>query len=128
MSAEADVRKVIARIDAAWRAKQFDGLELCFHEDASIVGPGHVEYARGRQKCAESYIEFANNAAVLAYVESAPTLRVWENVAVHTFAWDMTYQRDQGARRESGTDQLVFELSAAGWQLVWRYIHFAPSE
>ena len=50
-----EVRQVIARIEAAWRSKQFTGPEMCFHEDAVIVGPGYVEYARGRGKCAESY-------------------------------------------------------------------------
>lgn len=125
--AESAVRQVITRIDAAWRFKRFEDLGQCFHEDAMIVGPGYVEYARGRQKCAGSYIEFANNAAVLAYSESAHSLRIWENVAVYTFSWEMEYQREQGPKREAGTDQLVFQLGSHGWQLIWRYIHFAPS-
>jgi len=127
MSAESAVREVIARIDAAWRSKQFDGLEQCFHEDAAILGSGYVEYAHGREKCTESYKEFATNAAVLSYSESAHSLRIWENVAVYTFSWEMAYQRDLGPKREAGTDQLVFQLGSLGWQLVWRYIYFAPS-
>ena len=66
MSDEAAIREVISRIDAAWREKKFDGLESCFHPDAAIVGPGHVEYTAGRSRCAESYREFATNADVLA--------------------------------------------------------------
>jgi len=127
MSGESDLREVIAKIDAAWRLKKFDGLDECFHEDAVIVGPGYVEFGRGRAKCAESYREFATNAAVLAYHESGHTLRIWETTAVHTFAWEMTYQRDQGPKHETGTDQLVFQLNSAGWQLVWRYIYFEPA-
>jgi hypothetical protein len=34
MMHEGAVREVIERIDAAWRSKQFDGLEACFHRDA----------------------------------------------------------------------------------------------
>jgi hypothetical protein len=86
MSGESDVREVIARIDAAWRLKKFDGLDECFHEDAVIVGPGYAEFGRGRAKCAESYREFAANAAVLAYHESGYALRVWQTTAVYTFA------------------------------------------
>jgi hypothetical protein len=127
MSAEADVRDVIARIDAAWRLKRFEGLEDCFHENAIIAGPGYLEYARGSDKCAESYRDFANNAAMLSYAESDQALRVWESTAVYTFAWEMTYQRDEGAAREAGTDQLVFQRCPAGWQMVWRFIHFAPA-
>ena len=127
MATEAAVREVLARIDAAWRLKQFDGLERCFHQDATIVGPSYVEYARGRNKCAESYVEFATNAAVLSYSESAHSLNVWNNVAIYTFAWEMEYQREQGSKRENGTDQLVLALGTEGWQLVWRYIYFAPA-
>jgi ketosteroid isomerase-like protein len=127
-STEQRIRDVIATIDAAWRLKQFTGLDQCFHEDAVIVGPGYTEYARGREKCAESYREFATNAAVLSYSESSHTLRTWETIAVYTFAWEMQYQRQEGPKRETGTDQLVFELMDGHWQLVWRYICFVPSE
>jgi ketosteroid isomerase-like protein len=124
MPTESAVREVIARIDAAWRRKQFDGLDACFHEQAVIVGPGYTEFARGRAKCAESYREFANNASVLAYSESGHSLHIWQTTAIYTFAWEMTYQREQGPKQETGTDQLVFQLGTNGWQLVWRYISF----
>jgi hypothetical protein len=127
MSAESAVREIIARIDAAWRSKEFSGLDECFHQEAAIFGPGYAEYARGRAKCAESYREFATNAAILSYSESAHALHIWQSVAVYTFAWEMTYQRELGPKREAGTDQLVFQLGPSRWQLVFRYIYFAPS-
>jgi ketosteroid isomerase-like protein len=128
MTAETAVRKIIATIDAAWKAKQFDGLEACFHEKAVIVGPGFVEFAAGRDKCAESYREFANNAAVLEYSESQHMLRVWESAAVYAFAWRMTYQRESGPKTEEGTDQLFFAFGPSGWQVIWRYIHFQTAD
>jgi uncharacterized protein (TIGR02246 family) len=121
------VRAVIAKIDAAWRLKEFDGLDECFDENAVIVGPGYAEFARGREKCANSYREFATNAAVLSYSESSHTLRTWESTAVYTFAWEMEYRRKEGPKREAGTDQLVFEVTDGRWRLVWRYIYFEPS-
>jgi hypothetical protein len=124
MSTEAEVRKVIGRIETAWRQKIFAGFDECFHEDAVIVGPGYAELGRGRAKCVESYREFATNAAVLSYSESAHSLRIWETTAVYTYAWEMIYQRQAGPSHESGSDQLVFQLGAGGWQLVWRYIYF----
>jgi len=121
------IRKVIGTIDAAWKTKRFDALEECFHEKAVIVGPGFVEFAAGQEKCAESYREFASNAAVLEYSESKHELRTWETSAVYTFNWRMTYQREGGPKSEEGTDQLFFELGPSGWQVVWRYIYFQPS-
>lgn len=128
MSAEIAIREVLSRIDAAWRQKNFDGLEQCFHERAVIVGPGHVEYAVGRGKCAESYREFATNADVLNYSEEAHRLRIWDTVAVYTYHWRMRYRRESGAKQEQGTDQLVLQQGPQGWQVTWRYIDFQPSD
>ena len=127
MSAESEIRDLLARIDAAWRNKEFEGLDRCFHEQAVIVGPGYVEYASGRSNCAESYREFAANADVLDYSEKSHDLRIWDAVAVYTFEWHMTYRRDAGPRQEQGTDQLVLQKTSQGWQVAWRYIHFQPT-
>jgi ketosteroid isomerase-like protein len=127
MSAEEEIREVLAMIDNAWRNKQFDGLERCFHEHAVIVGPGYAEYARGRGSCAGSYRQFATDADVLNYSEDSHDLRIWETTAVYTFRWRMTYRRDGQPMQEHGTDQLVLQRGAAGWQIVWRYIHFQPA-
>jgi ketosteroid isomerase-like protein len=127
-SAENAIRSVLSRIDAAWRAKNFDGLEECFDEEAVIVGPNYAQYAVGRKACAESYREFACNAAVLEYLESKHKLRKWQDTAVYTFAWQMTYARDQGPQRESGTDQLVLGRNGTDWRVLFRYIHFVPSK
>jgi len=127
MAAEMEIQDVIDVINAAWKEKRFDGLEKCFHEKAVIVGPGYVEFANGREKCAESYREFSSNAEVLEYAESGHVLRNWDSTAVYTFNWKMTYQRENGPKTEEGTDQLVLESGPSGWQVVWRYIYFQLS-
>jgi uncharacterized protein (TIGR02246 family) len=124
---ETALRAVIARIDAAWRENRFEGLELCFHPDAEIVGPGYVPAARGRDACARSYVEFARDTEVLEYTESTHSLRVWGTTAVCTFAWEMLYRRAEGPSRERGTDLLVFRRSDdEGWQVVFRHLSFEP--
>jgi uncharacterized protein (TIGR02246 family) len=122
------VQSIIDKINAAWQHKAFDGLEDCFHKDAVIVGPGYAEFARGREKCAESYWEFATNAQVLSYSESAHVVQLRDTTAIYTFKWEMLYQRKDYQKRESGTDQLVFGLAAGRWQIVWRYVYFEESK
>jgi uncharacterized protein (TIGR02246 family) len=124
MNDDEAIRAVVGRIDAAWRHKRFDGLPECFHEDAVIVGPGHVEFARGRQACTDSYITFANDASVLAYSEDDAVLRRWGDAAVWTFSWQMDYRRGETSSRERGTDLLVLERARGGWQVVFRHIDF----
>jgi len=126
-SVENAIRTVLSRIDAAWQERKFDGLEECFDEGAVIVGPDYKEYAVGGKACAESYREFACNAAVLDYSESEHRLRVWPDTAVYTFDWRMTYARENAPKRESGTDQLVLGRCGAHWRVLFRYIYFAPN-
>jgi ketosteroid isomerase-like protein len=127
ISAENAIRSVLSRIDAAWRTKKFEELEECFDEEAVIVGPNYAECAVGRKACAESYREFASNAAVIDYSESEHKLREWQDTAVYTFSWQMTYAREQGPKRESGTDQLVLGRHGTDWRVLFRYIYFTPS-
>jgi hypothetical protein len=74
-----------------------------------------------------SYREFACNASVLDYSESEHQLRAWPDTAVYTFAWQMTYERENGPKRESGTDQLVLGRIGACWRVLFRYIYFSPA-
>ena len=127
LSAEAAVRMVLNRIDAAWRLKHFDDLEQCFDESAVIVGPNYQQYAAGQKECANSYREFSTNAAVIEYEESDHQLRIWPDTAVYTFTWKMTYNRDKGPKSEAGTDQIVLGRLGEGWRVLFRYIYFAPS-
>jgi ketosteroid isomerase-like protein len=125
---DAAIRTVLSRLDAAWRDKNFDGLEDCFDENAIIVGPTYAtQYATGRGACADSYREFARNPAIIKYVESNRELHTWPDTAVYTFSWEITFQLGHGPQRESGTDQLVLSRYGDVWKVVFRYIYFAPS-
>ena len=124
MTAESAIHQVLIKIELAWREKQFTGLEDCFHENAVIVGPNYDELASGQEKCAESYREFASNASVSNYSESSHHLRIWNETAIYTFEWEMTYHREDGPKREAGSDQIVLADTVSGWVVIWRYINF----
>jgi len=122
------IRSVLSRIDAAWRYKQFDGLDDCFDDNAVIVGPTYTtQYATGRDACADSYREFARNPAIIKYEEFQQELRSWPDTAVYTFSWEITFQLGHGPQTESGTDQLVLSRFGSVWRVVFRYIYFSPA-
>jgi len=125
-SAKVDVRSVVARINRAWRDKDFSALPECFVEDAVMVGPDYVELGRGRAFFVASYREFATGAGVLDYAESDPLIEVFGDVAICAYRWTMTYERDGEARRESGSDQFVLSRIGKQWRVVWRCIFFQP--
>lgn len=90
------------------------------------MGPGYLEFARGRDQCAEGFREFATNAGALDYSDAGHALRTWETTAIYTYAWKMTYQREQGPNHDSGTDQLVFQWGAYLKLSRPRWVKFAP--
>jgi ketosteroid isomerase-like protein len=126
-STEKAIRSVMARISAAWQHKDFEGLDDCFDENAVIVGPNYVPFAAGRKACADSYREFATNAAIVDYSENSHQLHMWPQTGVYTFNWQMAYTRDAGVKRESGTDQFVLGRTGEDWRVLFRYIYFSPS-
>ena len=121
------VQGIVARINRAWRDKNFAALPGCFAENAVMVGPDYEVLGRGRSFFVESYREFATSAAVLDYSESVPVVEVFNGVAICAYSWTITYQRDGKPVTETGSDQFVLCGSDDKWQVVWRYIFFQPS-
>ena len=121
------VKDVVARINRAWRNKDFAGLPECFVENAVMVGPGYQLLGRGRSFFVDSYRDFGASAAILDYSESTPIVEVFGSVAICAYSWTMTYLRDGKPNNESGADQFVLVGADSRWQVVWRYIFFQPS-
>lgn len=121
------VAAILRAITAAWREGRADDLAPLFHERMVIAGPEHKAYASGRAACVESYREFAANAAVTAYNETAPTIHVWGDTAVASYAWSMTWRRDGAPSTETGTDQFVLGREQERWQVLYRLLLFAPA-
>jgi ketosteroid isomerase-like protein len=121
-----DVQQALEWINESWRSGQMDRLADAIHPDMVIVGPGYQELARGRDACVASYRAFLSSAIVRAYRESDLTVRVWGNVAVATYAWEMDYEQGGRLHREKGTDLFVFERAGERWLAVWRAVTFSP--
>jgi ketosteroid isomerase-like protein len=121
------VAAILRAITAAWRDGRADDLVPLFHERMVIAGSECEIHASGRAACVESYREFAANAAVTAYDESAPAIHVWGDTAVASYAWTMTWRRDGAPSAEAGTDQFVLGREQERWQVLHRLLLFAPA-
>jgi hypothetical protein len=123
-----EIRNLVESINQAWKQGLTTQLREFFHPDIVIVGPGFQEIVRGQAACIESYREFSTNAKVHDYIESDFKIEVWDDTAVCTYAWTMTYERAGERSRETGTDQFVFSRQHGKWLVVWRYIYFEPAK
>jgi hypothetical protein len=120
------VMEVIAKMEIAWREKNFDGLEDCFEKQVVITGPNFEVFAHGRVGCGESYSQFSNNTGVHRYSDGYHLLRIWNNIAVYTFSWEMEYLQKGKKFHEHGLDQLVLVRSEDKWEVVFGDIIFKP--
>jgi hypothetical protein len=122
------IRRLLQRINAAWREGRVEELYDCFHEKISVAPPGFQTRVEGREPCVQSYRDFLSQAVVKEYTESEPVVDVWENTAVATYRWEMTWEMGGQTYRESGHDLFVFSREAGRWWAVWRTIVPSPSK
>lgn len=122
-----DVAGALARLSAAWQARQYDALEALFDPDIVFALPGGAGRVHGRAAIVESYREFMERATITEYREEPPSIDVWGDTAVATYRWEMAWLAGGVANRESGTDVFVLRRTAPGaWRAVWRTMIVEP--
>jgi hypothetical protein len=121
-----DLRRLLKRINDAWRQGRAGELGEYFHEDMVIVGPGLQPLGKGREVCVKSYQDFAQSATILDYKDSDPAIEVWGDTAVASFGWEITYEMKSQTSRDVGQDLFVFRRENHTWRAVWRAVLFSP--
>ncbi|MGH2374379.1 MAG: YybH family protein [bacterium] len=114
------IRVLLRKINDAWVKGDPDDLSQYFHEDIVIVAPRFQGIERGREACVRSYKEFTSQARTHEYVESDAAIEQWDDTAVATYRYDITYEMDGTVYRESGWDVFVFRRDNERWRAVWR--------
>jgi len=128
-TAEADrhaVIEAVRRINQAWLSEQpRDAIDL-FDPAVVFVAPDFLQRKEGREACLDSYQQFVVAAKVGWFHESDWQVDVTGDVAVATYAWEITYEMDGALNSERGHDLFVFRRDPAGWLATWRMVR--PSE
>lgn len=114
------VSQLLSRINEAWLGGRPDDLAPLFHERIVMVLPGFAGTAEGREPVLAGFREFCDGARVLRFDESDRQVHVVHNVAVASFAFDITYERGGLKHRGTGRDLWVFSRSGGTWLAVWR--------
>jgi uncharacterized protein (TIGR02246 family) len=114
------IRLLVKKINEAWVGGRPETLAEYFHPDMVIVAPRFQGVETGRDACVKSYADFVGQARVHEYLEGAPSIDVWNDTAVATYRYDITYEMDSTVFRESGWDLFVFSRDRGRWLAVWR--------
>jgi Domain of unknown function (DUF4440) len=122
-----EVQQIMREISSAWRSDRVGDLDNYFDEDIVIKGPGMRELGRGKKACMESYADFLRQAKIKDYEESDLVIDLWENMAIATYAWKMSYELEGKEYKESGHDTFAFTQTNGKWIAVWRLMLPEPA-
>lgn len=121
-NAHKDVAQVLKQLNQAWIEGRFDRLTELVHPDVVLVTPGFEERIHGREAYVSGHRDFAENATVHDFSESAADVDVIGDVAVVNYRYEMDYDRSGQRYASTGRDLYVLHNTGGRWLVVWRTI------
>jgi len=119
-SAPEAVAAAMQRINRTWLDRRPEGLLPLLHPDMTMVFPGFVGRAQGREAIVAGFADFCGNATVHEYREANHHVDVIGDTAVVSFTYEMLYERSGTRSRATGRDFWVFNRQEGEWIAVWR--------
>ena len=111
---------VVRRINAAWVHNRTDELRELLHPSMVIAPSGGGDALRGQADCIASYRDFIVQAKVLRFEELSPSIDVFGDTAVVTYAFEIFYELGGIWTTEGGSEVFVLSQEAGRWWAVWR--------
>jgi hypothetical protein len=117
-----EIWQLIQDLNDIWvKGRPEDLLDL-FHEDMVIISPDFQERGRGKEACMKSYKDFSTQADIKDLKVMNPRIDVYENTAITSYSFEITYEMKDKIFHDTGRDMLVFVREGGKWQAVWRTI------
>ena len=117
-----EIQRLLQGINNAWKDGHPENLDEYFHENMVIAQPGGETMGKGKQVCIDSYRDFQSRARIIEFKESEPNIEVWENSAVASYTFEMTYSMDGKDHQDTGVDLYFFTREGGKWLAVWRAV------
>ena len=115
-----EIEKLVQRINRSWREGRHGDIREVLHPDIVMVFPGFEKRSRGAGAMIAGFEDFCTHAKVLEYEESGLDVDVVGNTAAASFAFAMTYEREDRRYRGTGRDLWMFGREGGEWKATWR--------
>ncbi len=116
-----EIWQLVQRLNDAWaKPGSPEDLASFFREDIVMVNPDFIQRTEGRDACVASYQDFCRQAAIRDFKISNPGIDVFENTAIATYSYEITYEMGGELFNDTGRDVFVFVRENDRWQAVWR--------
>lgn len=123
-----EIRNLVKKINRAWLDGAWAELEGYFDDDAVIKGPSFELAGRGKEACVKGYEDFARQALVRDFKSSDPGVDRWDDTAVATVPWEISYEMNGQIHHDFGHDIFVFVRQEGKWRAVWRAVLPSPKQ
>lgn len=123
-----EIRDFIARMNDAWVQGHPELLTSFFSEDIVMVHPDFSQRTEGREACVAAYADFCTQASIQELKPGEPSIDLFGDTAVATYAYEITYQMAGESFVDTGRDLFIFVRENGEWRAVWRTMILAKPE
>ncbi len=114
------VAAALNRLIEAGMTGQLEELGALLHDEVVMVFPGFAGRAQGRAALLAGFEDFCNHATVQGHTESDHQIDIVGRVAVCSYRFDITYERDRQAYHSTGRNIWVLQKESGRWLATWR--------
>jgi ketosteroid isomerase-like protein len=120
-----EIWKTLRNLNNTWTKGNPEDLKDYFHADMVAITPTDKKRREGREACIADWTEFSKTAKIQSWKEIDPKIHVYENTAVVTYYFEISFERDGQNIAFGGRDMYVFVREANCWWAVAD--HFSPN-
>ncbi|MFX0071485.1 MAG: nuclear transport factor 2 family protein [Candidatus Hermodarchaeota archaeon] len=121
-----NIWQLVLDINKSWINGNLKNLANFFHKDMVIYSSEFEKKGEGRENCVKSYEDFTIIAKILDFKESNQNIDLYNNTAVVSYRFEMSYQMDDKTFNDRGRDMFVFTYEGGKWLAIWRMVFSLP--
>jgi len=110
----------VKKINQTWLDGNIDELYNYFSNDVVFASPFTQKYLRGKELCIRSYKDFITQSSVKKFETSNYKVDTFEDVAILTYKYYISYIMDGETHKESNFEVMVFKQFNEDWLVIWR--------
>jgi len=95
-------------------------IEQSLHEEVVFVYGNFSGEMKGKEACLKSIEEYWEMGKTLSYEMKELKYWQWNDLVQLKFDYEVSYQMEETAHREKGTEVWTVKQVGGGWKLLWR--------
>ncbi len=114
------IKELVKKINKTWLEGNIDELYNYFSNDVVFASPNSQSYLQGKDLCISSYRKFIKQASVQDFEASNYKIDLFDDVAVATCKFKISYTINNELYDESDYEIMVFKKFHEDWLVIWR--------